>query len=285
MSSTKIVLRALLFLLLCPLVLVFIAPLSKKTSPLMGMLEIGVITSILTFLLTAFFVRWDGLRLRDVGTSANIGTAPRLLFGFFIGVALLAIQNLFLYAGGHTHWILCTPHVSFGTILLAVAAYLTLALREELAFRGYSLRRMESAMGLWMSLLIMVVAFTLEHAAGGWTWSRSMLGPPAGALLFGMAALATRGIAVPLGIHSAFNFGQWLMGQKEIAGPFQPVVDAGFARQAEILGYVGYLVGTLLAIAGFWLLCRSKSRNHELADWLRSDAIGQSFTARRSASK
>ncbi len=198
---------------------------------------------------------------------------------------LLAVQELFLYAGGHTHWIIRTPHGSYGVVLLAFAAYLMLALREELAFRGYSLRRMESALGFWISLLIMVVAFTLEHAAAGWTWSRAMLGPPAGALLFGMAALATRGIAVPLGIHSAFNFGQWLMGQKEIAGPFQLVVDAGYARQAEILGYAGYLAGTLLGIAGFWLLCRSRSGNHKLPYWLRNDATGQSFTARRSASK
>lgn len=277
MSSTKIVLRALLFLLLCPLVLAFIAPLSKKAFPFAGMLEIGAITSILTFLLTVLFVRWDGLRLRDVGTSPGTQTAARLVFGFFVGITLLAVQELFLYAGGHTHWIFRAPHVSYGVILLALAAYLALALREELAFRGYSLRRIESALGLWMSLLIMCIAFTLEHAAGGWTWSRSILGASAGALLFGMAALATRGIAVPLGIHVAFNFGQWFMGQKENVGPFQLIVDAGFARRSEILGYAGYLTGTLLAVAVFWVLHTSRPGNHKLS-WLRSDATCQSFT-------
>lgn len=260
MSSVKIVLRALLFLILCPLVLIFIAPLSKGASPLAGMLETGVITSILTFLLTALFVRWDGLRLRDVGTSASARTLTRLFFGFLIGIAILVLQESFLYAGGHAHWMIRAPHVSFGVILLALAAYLTLALREELAFRGYSLRRIETAQGMWVSLLIMVLAFSLEHAAGGWTWSRSLLGPPAGALLFGMAALATRGIAVPLGIHAAFNFGQWCMGQKEIAGPFQLFVDPGFSRQVESMGYAGYLAGTLLAAAGFfWFLRRKRS--------------------------
>lgn len=259
MTPVKVVLRALLFLLLCPLVLIFTAPLSKGYSPLVGMFVIGIITSILTFLLTVFFVRWDGLRLRDVGTSVGAKTPAHLAFGFLIGIAILLMQDFFIYAGGHARWSIRTPHDSIAVILLALAAYFLLALREELAFRGYSLRRIGTAKGMWLSLLIMIIAFTLEHAAGGWTWSRALMGPPAGALLFGMAAIATRGIAVPLGIHVAFNFGQWFMGQKEIAGPLQLVVDPGFTRQAETLGYAGYLAGTLFATAGFWLWRRRRS--------------------------
>lgn len=260
MSSTRVVLRALLFLLLCPLVLAFIVPVVRGASPLTGMLETGVIASVLTFLLTILFLRWDRLRLRDVGTAVTPQSTSRLAFGFVIGIALVLLQEFFLYAGGHAHWTFRTPHISSGTILLALTAYLALALREELAFRGYSLRRIETAQGFWISVLIMMIAFTLEHSAGGWTWSRSLLGPPAGALLFGTAALATRGIAVPLGIHFAFNFGQWFMGQKEIAGSFQLVVDSGFAQQAETLGYAGYLTGTLLAATGFWLYRRHRLR-------------------------
>jgi membrane protease YdiL (CAAX protease family) len=134
-----------------------------------------------------------------------------------------------------------------------MGGYFALALREKFAFRGYPLRRLESAWGTWVALLLIAVVFTLEHTAGGWSWSRSLLGPPAGALLFGMAALSTRGIVVPLGIHTAFNFGQWFMGQKEIAGLLRPVVDAGFDHQADTLSYVGYLAGMLLAASGFWL--------------------------------
>ena len=259
-GSAKIVLRAILFLFLCPLLLMFIAPVVKRAAPLTGMLETGIIASVLTFLLTVLFVRWDHLPLRDVGTALTPRSATRLAFGFVIGIVLVLLQELFLYAGGHTHWVFRAPHFFFGTILLMLAAYFSLALREELAFRGYSLRRIETAWGFWISILIMMIAFTLEHSAGGWTWSRSLLGPPAGALLFGVAALATRGIAVPLGIHSAFNFGQWFMGQKEFAGPFQLIVDSGFGRQAEILGYAGYLTGTLLAALGFWLYRRHRLR-------------------------
>lgn len=239
--------------------LILFAPLSKQGGPLTEMLETGAITSVVTLLLTFLFVRWDGLRLRDVGTSPNVKSGFRLIFGFIVGIAIVLLQEIFLYSGGHVHWAFRTQHFSPGIILLALAGYFVIALREELAFRGYSLRRIEMAKGLWVALAIMEVAFTLEHAAGGWTWSHSVLGPPAGALLFGMAALATRGIAVPLGVHAAFNFGQWFMGQKGYAGPLRLVVDAGFTRQAEVLGYAGYLTGTLLAAAGFWLFRKYRS--------------------------
>ena len=76
-GSIKIVLRGLLFLVLCPLVLAFIAPVVKGADPLTGMLEAGVITSVLTFLLTVLFVRWDRLHLRDVGTAVtSLGSGP-----------------------------------------------------------------------------------------------------------------------------------------------------------------------------------------------------------------
>lgn len=247
-------LRSLGFLAACPAVLIAAAPLAKIESPEAGPLVIGTITSFFTLLLTILFVRWDGLALRDVGASLSTRSPSRFLFGFLVGAMIVGLQDLIIYAGGHTHWIVNEAHhPSFGAIRLAFAGYLMLALREELAFRGYPLRRIDSAWGMWGALLLVGAVFTLEHMAGGWTWSHSLLGPPAGALLFGMAALATRGIAVPLGIHTAFNFGQWLMGQKEIAAVWTPVVDTGFERHADTLGYIGYLGGMLIATAGFWL--------------------------------
>jgi len=143
---------------------------------------------------------------------------------------------------------------------------LALAMREELAFRGYPLRRLEHLWGRWGAILFTGVVFTLEHMAGGWTWSHSLLGPSTGALLFGMAALSTRGIAVPLGIHAAFNFGQWCMGQKEVAGLWQPVVDPEFAHRVETLGYTAYLLGTLLATLGFWLWDRNRRSSLSLLE-------------------
>ena len=251
-SKTAISVRALLFLISCPVILIFTGPLTRTVSPEAGPLLVGSIASALSFALTLLFLRWDGLRLRDVGAAATTGTASRLAFGFGIGIAIVSLQDLVIYFGGHAHWLRDPSHPS-SLILLALAGYATLALREELAFRGYPLRRLEAAWGMWPALILMTVAFILEHAAGGWSWSRAFLGPPTGALLFGMAALATRGLAVPLGIHAAFNSAQWFMGQKETAGPFKLLIDPGFSNRAETLAYAAYLTGTLSVTFAFWL--------------------------------
>ena len=91
-----------------------------------------------------------------------------------------------------------------------------------------------------------------------WWLALVVLGPPVGALLFGLAAFRTRGLAVPLGIHSAFNFCQWFMGQKEgLAGPFRAVVDAGHESQTESVGYATYVAGMLIAA---FIFCLSRKR-------------------------
>jgi len=225
----------------------------------MNTIKVGAITCLLTYGLTLLFLRWDGWSLSDVGLDLIAKSVPHMLLGVGIGFALVALQEWLLYAGGHIHWTYVSPSSPASWLLLGVTAYFLLALREEIAFRAYPLRRLEEDLGLWASLLIVGLVFALEHLAGGLSWSRSLLGPFAGAILFGMAALATRGIAVPLGIHFAFNLGQWLMGQKEITGFWQASIDPTFQKQAETLGYTGYLLGTLAAACCFWLWYRRRS--------------------------
>jgi uncharacterized protein len=245
--------RSFFFLLVCPAILIVASLLTKKAPSPAGPALVGGIASCLTFVLTLLFVRWDGISLNDVGEGITTRTAPRLLSGFVIGVAMVALQDLIIYSGGHTRWAVDNSHPSTGATLLASTGYFALAVREELSFRGYPLRRLEEAWGTWTAILVLGVIFTLEHAAGGWGWRRVLVGPPLGALLFGVAALVTRGLAVPIGIHAAFNFSQWFMGQKESAGILRLVVERGFSDRAEALGYAGYCLGMVIAGSGFWL--------------------------------
>jgi membrane protease YdiL (CAAX protease family) len=242
----------------CPLVLIFTASIVKSTS-FANTIKMGAITCLLTYGMTLVFLRWDGWNLRDAGLDLMTKSVPRMLFGFGIGFALVVLQECLLYAGGHIHWTYVVHSSPASWLLLGATAYFMLALREEIAFRAYPLCRLGNDLGMWASILIVGLVFALEHMAGGLSWSRSLLGPFAGAILFGMAAFATRGIAVPLGIHFAFNLGQWVMGQKETAGIWQPSIDLKFQKQAETLGYTGYLLGTLAATYCFWLWCRRRS--------------------------
>ena len=257
MNRIKGVLRSFLFLIACPIVLIITTSFVKTTS-FTNTIEVGAISCVVTYGLTLLFLRWDGWNLRDAGLRLTSKSLQRVFFGVMIGVALVALQEGSIYASGHIHWTYVGAASPIGFLLLGLTAYFLLALREEIAFRAYPLRRLERDLGVWASLLIVGLVFALEHVAGGVSWSKSLLGPLAGAILFGMAALATRGIAVPLGIHFAFNVGQWIMGQKETAGLWRVSVDPAFQKQVESIGYAAYLLGALAAIFGFWLRYRRR---------------------------
>ena len=279
MRRVKGVLRSVLFLMGCPLLLILTTSFVKTTS-LTNIVKVGAITCLLTYGLTLLFLRWDGWSLRDAGLGLAAKSVPRMLFGFGIGFGLVAFQESLLFAGGHIHWTWVGPSSPMSWLLLGVTAYFMLALREEIAFRAYPLRRLEDDLGLWPSVLIVGLVFALEHLAGGLSWSLSLSGPFAGAILFGMAALATRGIAVPLGIHFAFNLGQWVMGQKEITGFWHASIDPTFQKQVEVLGYTGYFLGTLAAACCFWLRYRRRSNSligHDESNGVQQPAGNSEF--------
>jgi hypothetical protein len=146
----------------------------------------------------------------------------------------------------------------------ALTTYLALSWREELAFHGYPLRRLEQPFGPWVAQLIVAFVFAVEHVIGGVTWMHSIFGAAVGSLLFGMAALATRGLAVPIGIHAAWNFGQWTLGEKETSGLWQMVVPEGFRKQVERIGTISYVIVMATATLLFWWWYRRTHRDSTL---------------------
>ena len=86
-----------------------------------------------------------------------------------------------------------------------------------------------------------------------------MLGVTAGSLMFGMAALATRGLALPIGLHAAWNLGQWVLGGKETPGPWRAITEDGFHDRMERAAMISYLVVTGAGTLGFWLLYRRRN--------------------------
>jgi hypothetical protein len=139
---------------------------------------------------------------------------------------------------------------------IALLTYIALACREELAFHGYALRRLEQPFGLWAAQFIIAVVFAAEHVLGGVTWIHAFSGAAVGSLLFGMAALATRGLAVPIGMHAAWNFGQWILGEKDSPGLWKQVADPGFTGRVQLDISLCYIVVFLLATAAFYVLYR-----------------------------
>jgi membrane protease YdiL (CAAX protease family) len=243
--------RVLLFLLSCAAILAITASLPPPRSGRTQELFIGSIASLGAFALTVLFVRWEGLRLDDVGAMPGRKSLSRLAFGFLMGLLLVAMHSLVLGAAGHIRWE-STPAAWAGPAILVAAGYLCLAAREELAFHGYPLRRLEQPLNLWGAQILIASVFALEHIAGGWTYAQALWGAAVGSLLFGMASLATRGLAVPIGLHAAWNFGDWMRGNRATPGAWRPIVEKGFEERVGSTGVFGYVAVMSLATLAFW---------------------------------
>jgi membrane protease YdiL (CAAX protease family) len=113
-------------------------------------------------------------------------------------------------------------------------------------------------MGIWPAQIIITIIFILEHVVGGMSWGMAILGSGAGAVLFGLAALKSKGLALSLGLHSAWNFGQWTFGFKNKPGIWQAVVEKGYDDSVQIAGLVAFLFVTGLVITGIYFYYRRR---------------------------
>ena len=75
-------------------------------------------------------------------------------------------------------------------------------------------------------------------------------------LLFGTAAIASRGLAVPIGLHAAWNFGSWTLGDKGGPGLWTPV----FSHPPGLAGAFAYVAAFVLWTVAFSFWSNRRSR-------------------------
>jgi uncharacterized protein len=259
----RVVAKAVLFILGCAAASAVAAPLTRGMCLRWPEFVVGAIGSVWALGLTLVFVHWDGVCLDDVGAKPDWLSLARLVVGFFIGTGMVALWMSISMATGYVHWERAPEN---GAVLAAITliAYLALASREELAFHGYPLRRLEQSFGIWGAQLIVAFVFALEHRVGGWPWTRALFGAGVGSLFFGMAAIATRGLAVPIGLHAAWNFGQSMTGMNGEAAVWRTVVDIGQEQYIERVRTIGYLAVMCSATLAFGLWHRMTLKKIEI---------------------
>lgn len=247
--------RVLLFCLCCVIILIFCSSITKniliKFTDHLSILW----ATVLTFLLIMLFLKWENLKLYDVGIIPGKYSISRFLCGYIIGFCMAVSQALIVLTYGHFQLKL-VPEISMIDILSSLLLFVFIACREELAFRSYSLRSLNISLGPIWALTIIGIIFIVEHVAGGMTWKMAVLGSGAGAILFGVSALKTKGLALSLGLHSAWNFGQWTFGFKNKPGIWEAIVEKGHESDIDNVGLVAFLFVTGIAIAGVFLYYR-----------------------------
>ncbi|MBI1779932.1 MAG: CPBP family intramembrane metalloprotease [Sphingobacteriales bacterium] len=164
----------------------------------------GIIGTLVAFIVTFIFLKIDKRTWSQVNLVPDNKTILKFLSGIIIGIVLMAPLALLSihYSGASIEFNSASGLVSF---LLSTAALIPLAFMEELGFRAYPLETIKEKSGIRISLLITAVLFALYHFANGWSITSSFMGPFVWGLIFGLGAVAGRGIALSTGIHYAAN--------------------------------------------------------------------------------
>jgi uncharacterized protein len=220
---------------------------------------IGAIASFLTLGLTLLFVIWERKSLHDFGFYVTRRSPYLFFLGILIGLALVGAHTALTALVAPVHWVI-DRHSAPPRAMLLVTTFLLLATREEIAFRGYPLRKLAADLNPWAAQLIVAALFAIEHMIGGATWSNALFGAGMGSLVFGMAALATRGLAMPIGLHAAYNVADWARGGKGGEGLWRAVVAPGSEQTVQLIGMAAYVAVMGVAVVTLWIWGRRAQR-------------------------
>lgn len=222
------------------------------------LLVFGPLVSFGAYILTVLLARRERISLEDVGVAFRRSSPAKFIVGFLFGLTLVALNIgiVSLTSGMRLIW---APEASITATMIILFAFCMGSCGEELAFRGYPLRRLKRGLGLWAAQAIVAVAFAIYHIWIGWPWMNAIIGTGLGSVLFGMAAIASRGLALPIGLHAAWNFGGWTMGGK---GLWKSVSHDEHSSGGGIS--VSFLAVAGLGILAFWLWHQSNLKRNSV---------------------
>jgi uncharacterized protein len=134
-----------------------------------------------------FNVRW----LKELCVGGLIGSAMMLVPAFVLGI----------FGWVERRWNPLSP----STLLSSVLLFAGIAIAEELLFRGFVFQRLISGLGQWPAQLITAAFFLLTHLNNpGMTGTVKVMASInifLASILFGLAFIRTRSLAMPLGLH------------------------------------------------------------------------------------
>jgi uncharacterized protein len=196
--------------------------------------------------------------ISDLVGALDVRWPRQLLIGMGAGALLMALPAGFLDLIGavslrvNAHW---ADVIGPSLKLLAVAAA-----TEELLFRGFVFQRLIDSTGVWAAQAIVAAFFLLTHLDA--IQGHGVLTYLAGvniflaSIMFGVAYLRTRSLALPLGVHFGANAAQGPLLGFGVSGNEQPglltvsthasdwLTGGAFGLEASVPGLIGVIVLT-----------------------------------------
>src|SRR5437764_1111778 len=96
---------AVLFMVGCAIVLPVAAPLVPKLPGRWPEFVLGAVAGFWAFALTVLFVRWERIRLGDVGAGLSRRSVPHLVIAFLAGLLLVGLWASISAAVGYVRWV------------------------------------------------------------------------------------------------------------------------------------------------------------------------------------
>lgn len=190
--------------------------------------------------------------------------------GCLMGAALMLVPALLLETFGwvNLEWI----SVDLSILASSLFLFAGVAVAEELLFRGFVFQRLISALGVWPAQLLISAFFLLTHWNNpGMTGSVKVMASLnifLASILFGLAFIRTRNLAMPLGLHWMAN---WMQGGvlgfgvsgTETAGLWTPLFgDAPVWLTGGQFGLEASFVGLILLVLMIFALYKMNSTKH-----------------------
>ena len=200
----SLVLRVGLFVLivimaatLIPLILIPIA--DYYAGAALTVFGAGAIANAITYRI------YERASLMDAGLEWSSEARHNLLLGLGIGggfgAAVVVILLLFRQARFEVTGGISWPSLTFVSIVLLFGA-----VGEELMFRGYGFQALAGKIGPYATLLPMGVIFGAAHMSNVGATPLAVVNTVGWGLLLGFAALKSRGLWLPVGIHYGWNW-------------------------------------------------------------------------------
>jgi uncharacterized protein len=148
--------------------------------------------------------------LVELTGKLNLTWAKHLTIGVSLGAALMLAPATLLWATGQAHFALSPSGTNL--LLPALTLFAAVAVTEEVLFRGFIFQRLIDGLGVWPAQLLIAALFLLTHIDA--IQNAGLIGYLAGAnifiasIMFGLAFIRTKSLAMPIGIHFAANFTQ-----------------------------------------------------------------------------
>jgi uncharacterized protein len=171
----------------------------------------GIFGTAIAVLITWLFIKVEKKTFKNFNLVWKKETLPKFFKGLAIGIASFSLITLILvvFAGLKIEK---NPEAINPWIWFWYLAIIPSAFMEEIVFRSYPLLKLNETFGLRLTQIFVSIAFALYHIALGWSALTAFLGPGIWALIFGIAAITSKGIALPTGIHVGLNLTLSILG-------------------------------------------------------------------------